>query len=210
MNLTSLLLLFLVLIFSSCVPKSPEESVSLNDVSDVIEDQLIEEPDDYIKPLEETSDYMSEEDIETFFVANEDGYDEFEESYPSEDPVISMKDTDLFESSLKTENILFAFNSYRILDIAKDVIRNNVEYLKSNPNVDILLSGHCDERGTAKYNLALSYKRIRSVRDIYIKLGINGGRVAYVGYGEDKPFCFEKTERCYAKNRRVETKIKDK
>ena len=66
-----------------------------------------------------------------------------------------------------------------------------------------MVEGHCDERGTNEYNLALGDRRSRAVRDYLVALGIGSNRIETISYGEEKPVCAEKTEECWAKNRRA-------
>jgi peptidoglycan-associated lipoprotein len=68
--------------------------------------------------------------------------------------------------------------------------------------VNVEIEGHCDERGTTEYNLALGAKRARSAMDYLITLGVAASRIKTVSYGEELPSCKEKTEDCYRKNRR--------
>lgn len=107
-------------------------------------------------------------------------------------------------------NIYFDFDKS---DIRKDQIATleaNVKFLKENTDVVILIEGHCDERGTNEYNLALGQRRADAVRRYYKNAGISDDRISTVSYGEEKPVCLEHNEDCWQKNRRAETKIKGK
>jgi len=88
------------------------------------------------------------------------------------------------------------------------VLKENAAAIKENSAWEVLVEGHCDERGTAPYNLALGQKRAKSVRDYYMMLGVPGGRVATLSYGTERPECSESTEACWSKNRRAQSKIK--
>jgi len=70
------------------------------------------------------------------------------------------------------------------------------------------VAGHCDERGTIEYNLALGQRRAKEVRDYYLRLGVSGKSVATISYGKESPLCREANEECWAKNRRAETRIR--
>ncbi len=78
------------------------------------------------------------------------------------------------------------------------------EFLKSRPNLEVQMQGHCDERGRTEYNLALGEKRVRSVKEYLVRLGVNSNSLSVVSYGEEMPLDREQTEAAYAKNRRVE------
>jgi peptidoglycan-associated lipoprotein len=67
----------------------------------------------------------------------------------------------------------------------------------------VLLERHADEQGTSEYNLALGDRRTRAARDSLVSLGVPASRVVSVSYGEERPFCIERTKACWAKNRRV-------
>jgi len=83
-----------------------------------------------------------------------------------------------------------------------------VAWLKANPQVRVEIEGHCDERGTNEYNLALGIKRANSVKRYLVDLGISAGRLSAVSYGEELPLCKEQNEICWAKNRRAHFAIK--
>jgi peptidoglycan-associated lipoprotein len=91
----------------------------------------------------------------------------------------------------------------RMLDAGAD-------WLKSNPGSIVLVEGHCDERGTNEYNLALGDRRARAVVTYLMDKGIDSSRFTTISYGEDRPVCREKTESCWARNRRAETLTKDR
>jgi peptidoglycan-associated lipoprotein len=91
----------------------------------------------------------------------------------------------------------------RILDASAD-------WLKTNPRTIVLVEGHCDERGTNEYNLALGDRRARAVVAYLTGKGIDPGRFTTISYGEDRPVCTEKAEPCWAKNRRADTLTKDR
>jgi len=78
------------------------------------------------------------------------------------------------------------------------------DYLKKNPNDDLLIEGHCDERGTEKYNLALGERRALSAREYLIKLGVSASRIRTISYGEERPVDPGHNEEAWAKNRRAE------
>jgi peptidoglycan-associated lipoprotein len=81
-------------------------------------------------------------------------------------------------------------------------LQAHAAWLKSNPAARVEIEGHCDERGTTEYNLALGAKRARSARDYLVSLGIAAARVSTTSYGEELLVCKEKTDDCYRKNRR--------
>lgn len=108
---------------------------------------------------------------------------------------------------LKT--MYFDFDKYDLLAEAQRILQSNADFLKKNPDLKILVEGHCCECGTVEYNLGLGDKRAKAVRDYYIQLGINPERIATITYGEEKPVYKNvgspDSPKC-AFNRRAETK----
>lgn len=101
------------------------------------------------------------------------------------------------------EDIHFDYDKYEIQADAQAALKSVSSWLLKNPSARLLIEGHCDERGTNEYNLALADRRAKSVRDYLIALGIASARVEMVSYGKEKPICTEHTEGCWAKNRRA-------
>ena len=120
----------------------------------------------------------------------------------------SIKDGEQFTETPELQTTLFPYDAYALQDEARAILRKNAEYLKAHRDLEILVAGHSDERGTTEYNLALGQKRAKEVREYYIRLGIPGKAIATISYGEEKPSCDEPTEGCWAKNRRAETRIR--
>ncbi len=100
-------------------------------------------------------------------------------------------------------DIYFDFDKYDIRPDAKPILQSVAEWLMKNRSADLLIEGHCDDRGTNEYNLALGDRRAKAVRDSLVALGISSGRINFISYGEEKPLCTQKTEECWQKNRRA-------
>jgi peptidoglycan-associated lipoprotein len=100
------------------------------------------------------------------------------------------------------KEIFFAFDQYDLSDQARAVLRENAAWLKTNPSERIEIEGHCDERGSTEYNLALGAKRAAAARDYLVSLGVTAERIAAKSFGEELPACKEATEDCYQRNRR--------
>ncbi len=101
------------------------------------------------------------------------------------------------------EDINFAFDKYDLDDRSKTILKNNMAYMKSHPNLKIEIQGHCDERGTNRYNTSLGAQRAQSTKSYLINLGVDENRIRIISYGEEKPFCFESNEICWYQNRRA-------
>jgi peptidoglycan-associated lipoprotein len=104
--------------------------------------------------------------------------------------------------------IFFDFDDYTIRSDMWDRLRSNAKYLLERKEVEIVLEGNCDERGTNEYNLALGMKRALEVKKALVRLGVEESRIEVISFGEERPICFEKEESCYALNRRVDFVIK--
>jgi peptidoglycan-associated lipoprotein len=107
------------------------------------------------------------------------------------------------EEKTTFEDIFFDFDQYDIRPDARPALQAIASWLLKNKAAHILAEGHCDERGTNEYNLALGDRRAKAVKDYLFALGIASGRIEIVSYGEEKPFCSDHTEECWAKNRRA-------
>lgn len=100
--------------------------------------------------------------------------------------------------------IYFDYDSYALRPDALATLKTNAEVLAQAPNVMIQIEGHCDERGTQEYNLALGERRALATRDYLMRLGISGDRMITISYGEEAPVDPGHNEAAWAKNRRCE------
>jgi peptidoglycan-associated lipoprotein len=101
------------------------------------------------------------------------------------------------------QDAYFDYDKYDLRDDARSALATDSEWLKKFGTMQILIEGHCDDRGTNEYNLALGERRANAAKDYLVSLGVDGGRVKTVSYGEERQFCTESTEACWAKNRRA-------
>jgi peptidoglycan-associated lipoprotein len=102
------------------------------------------------------------------------------------------------------EHVYFEFDKSTLLDEAKVTLKKKAAWLEAHPNVSVTIEGHCDERGTSEYNMALGDRRARSVRNYLMDLGIRSRRMNTVSYGEEKPIALGHNEAAWAKNRRAQ------
>ena len=105
------------------------------------------------------------------------------------------------------QDIIFKFDRYDLDDESRAVLRNNVTYLKKNSMTAIEIQGHCDERGTNNYNIALGERRAQATKMYMVSQGISASRIHTISYGEEKPFCFDSNDACWLKNRRAHFKV---
>ena len=111
---------------------------------------------------------------------------------------------DIFEN----EDILFEFDSAKLSDEAQQILRNKAGWLRENPRAQVIIEGHCDERGTNEYNLALGDRRAFSAKSFLVDLGIDESRLTTVSYGEERPLDPRSVEDAWTKNRRAHFVIK--
>jgi peptidoglycan-associated lipoprotein len=106
-----------------------------------------------------------------------------------------------FAENMNLKDIFFDFDKYDIRAGDAKTLDTNAAWLKTNDNL-VLIEGHCDERGTNEYNLALGERRAKSTMNYLVSQGVQASRITIISYGEERPVCTEHTEECWAKNRR--------
>ncbi len=106
------------------------------------------------------------------------------------------------------KDVFFDFDKYDIRPEDAKTLDANAGWFKSNPNHLILIEGHCDERGTNEYNLALGERRAKSAMNYLVSQGVQASRITIISYGEERPQCSEKNDSCWAKNRRSHFLVK--
>ena len=99
------------------------------------------------------------------------------------------------------KSIFFAFDKSDIRPGDAKVLDATAAYLKANPSQLVLIEGHCDERGTAEYNLALGERRAKSAMNYLVSNGIEASRITTISYGKERPVCNERAETCWSRNR---------
>jgi peptidoglycan-associated lipoprotein len=106
-------------------------------------------------------------------------------------------------ASSPLKDVFFEFDRYDLRADARDILKVNADWLRKNPSARVEIEGHCDDRGTNEYNLALGAKRSQTVKDYLVTLGITSDRLSTISYGEEIPVCKEQIEECRSKNRRA-------
>ncbi|MEW6108002.1 MAG: peptidoglycan-associated lipoprotein Pal [Nitrospirota bacterium] len=107
------------------------------------------------------------------------------------------------ETSGMFEDILFDFDKYDIKPQYKTVLQSVSSWMTKNSSPKLSVEGHCDDRGTNEYNLALGDRRAKAVKDYLLSLGVPSARIDTISYGEEKPLCTDQNEECWSKNRRA-------
>ncbi len=101
------------------------------------------------------------------------------------------------------QTVFFGFDSFTLSERARETLKQNANWLKANESTRIQIEGHCDERGTTEYNLALGEKRANAARAFLVRLGVKSSRVSVISYGKERPDAMGHSESAWAKNRRA-------
>jgi peptidoglycan-associated lipoprotein len=109
--------------------------------------------------------------------------------------------------TFESEHIYFAFDKYDLLHYARVVLKDKAAWLRTNAAYSVWIEGHCDERGTSEYNLALGESRADSAMKFLVALGISKDRIKTISYGEERPADLAHNEQAWTKNRRAEFKL---
>jgi len=115
-------------------------------------------------------------------------------------PPPSMTDQQLFDANIK--DAYFDYDSYNIRPQDGSTLRADAQFLSQHPNWKVLIEGHCDERGSTEYNMALGDSRAQAAKQALVSAGVAANRLSTVSYGKEKPFCTESNEQCWQQNRR--------
>jgi peptidoglycan-associated lipoprotein len=113
----------------------------------------------------------------------------------------SLTDEQSFMQNVK--DIYFEYDAYTVQASDQAVLQADAAFLKQHPNIHFTVEGHCDERGSTEYNLALGDNRASSAKNALVQLGIPAASIRTISYGKEKPFCTESNEQCWQQNRRA-------
>ena len=119
---------------------------------------------------------------------------------PPPPPAPSMTEEDMFAQNVK--DVYFNYDNYDIRADQQAAVQADIAFLKEHADIKFTIEGHCDERGSTEYNLALGDNRASSLRSALISGGIAADRIRTISYGKERPFCSESNEECWQQNRR--------
>lgn len=120
---------------------------------------------------------------------------------PPPPPPPSASEEELFSQNVK--DVFFDYDKFDLRPGDDATVQAAATWLKANPNVKFTIEGHCDERGSTEYNLALGDNRANAVRQALVNAGIGADRIKTISYGKEKPFCTDSNEACWQQNRRA-------
>lgn len=111
-------------------------------------------------------------------------------------------------SNIDSNHVFFDFDSASISDDARDELESQALYMKKNPDTSVIIEGHCDERGSTEYNLALGALRAGNAAHVIMQDGIESERIKTISYGKEKPIYTGTGEEVWSKNRNATTRVK--
>ncbi|MCP3982398.1 MAG: peptidoglycan-associated lipoprotein Pal [bacterium] len=117
--------------------------------------------------------------------------------------MMGSRDADYYMQQRVLKNIYFALDKHDLTEEARSTLKNNSTWLKAHDEFGIVVEGHCDERGSIEYNLALGERRANAVREYLTDLGIDHSRMRLVSYGEERPVADGSSESAWSQNRRA-------
>ncbi|MFW6297203.1 MAG: peptidoglycan-associated lipoprotein Pal [Desulfosalsimonas sp.] len=170
----------------SCAKKTPESQGGPEREQEISETESAEEERQRTKEKEETE--IDEQELEARKRA------EAREEQKAE----------VEKDEFLSEKVYFEFDDSSLDAEAREVLQRKVKWLRESPDACVIIEGHCDERGTDEYNLALGSRRAESVKDFLVKAGIDSSQLTTISYGEERPAEKGNDEESWAKNRRAE------
>lgn len=142
-----------------------------------------------LQPIDKTTNSEPQESYQT--IDNEAQAEELNKQSEEQAQEVEVQD-----------RIFFGYDSSAISNEAKKILDVQVMWLKSDPSITITLEGHCDERGTREYNIALGERRANATKNYLVTAGISTDRITTISYGKERPAFFGNDEKVFAKNRR--------
>jgi peptidoglycan-associated lipoprotein len=124
---------------------------------------------------------------------------------PPASPPPSITEEELFTQNI--HDTYFDFDKYDLRPQDASTAEQDASFLKSHPGMKVLIEGHCDDRGSAEYNIALGQNRAETLKNALIKDGVDAGRIRVISDGSEEPFCTEDTDACWQENRRDHLKL---
>ena len=140
--------------------------------------------------------------------ASKNASDENYEVIVTQEEADAMNVNTVVEEVEVPDRVYFALNKYNLTPASVEVLNLQAEWLNADPNVNVIVEGHCDERGTREYNLALGEKRAMAVKNYLVNKGVAPTRIKTISYGKERPAVLGNNETAWAQNRRAITVVK--
>ncbi|MCF8110349.1 MAG: peptidoglycan-associated lipoprotein Pal [Desulfobacteraceae bacterium] len=170
----------------SCAKKAPEPEEGVPEQEQKISETEAEEAERQTKESQESK--IDEQELEARKKAEERERQKAEEE----------------KERFLSQKVYFEFDDSSLTAEAREVLQRKVRWLREHPDACVIIEGHCDERGTDEYNLALGSRRAESVKDFLVNAGIDPSELTTISYGEERPAVKGHNEDAWAKNRRAE------
>jgi len=119
---------------------------------------------------------------------------------PPPQPQPTATDQELFNQNVK--DVYFDYDSYELRGDGQSAAQADAQFLQAHPGITFTVEGHCDERGSTEYNLALGDNRANAIKSALTQAGVSADRIKTISFGKEKPFCTESNEQCWQQNRR--------
>ena len=178
-------------------PVAVEEPVEEVKAPEPVEEVKAPEPVEEVRAPEPVEEVKAPEPVEE--VRPEFGEMAVKGKEPVEEAVAEAP---AMKRPLEFQDVFFDYDRYEIRADAVEALKKNAELMMDNPHIRITIEGHCDERGTVEYNIALGERRAMAVKKYLRDLGVEPDRMSIISYGKERPFCFEHNEQCWQLNRR--------
>jgi peptidoglycan-associated lipoprotein len=120
-----------------------------------------------------------------------------------EEPPRPPSSAEAEDAQARLQDAYFDYDDASLRDDAKQALEADAKYMESHPRLNVIIEGHCDERGSVEYNLALGEKRARAAREYLVSYGVRSSRMTTISYGKERPFDPGHSEEAWAKNRRA-------
>jgi peptidoglycan-associated lipoprotein len=125
-------------------------------------------------------------------------------------PALNVEsDADMYNRQGVLKRVQFETNKWDILPESRVILKANAAWVLAHPQFRLVVEGHCDERNTEAYNLALGERRANAAKEYLVGLGVPGDKIQTVSYGKSRPICFDHDDSCWAQNRRDEFILQD-
>jgi peptidoglycan-associated lipoprotein len=194
----SALILALTLLVIFSVSSCAKKKISSEPATTTAEEEARKRADEEARQGEiERQKALKEEDLSDESLSDESLSDESLSQRMADQRTVSAKT--IFEN----EDVYFEFDSIRLTPDAQEILSKKAQWLQANSAATVTIEGHCDNRGTNEYNLALGEGRAQSARAFLVDLGIESSRLNTISYGEERPLDGAQAEEAWAKNRRA-------
>jgi len=194
--LTALMIVSIVFLAACGGKKDPNDGLTVEQFDNDPANVVTEQPSD---------DRMTEEDLTQTDPADE--RIDFDGGQGIDERALEDMNIEEINAAEFLKNIYYEFDQYELTDSAIDQLQQNGNWLLQNPSVKVIIEGHCDERGTEEYNIALGERRANSAREFLIRMGVDPSRMTTVSYGESRPARNEANEIAWSMNRRAHFRV---